>query len=287
MNTPASPDKNAAELKNERFAMLEDIAQELSGDVVFPTCFDSTIQIGTVMRSPTATLARIAAAVSADPLVASKLLQLANSAKYNPGGPAITDLENAIRRLGMLNVRTTALACAMAQLRSSKQDKFEPMSKALWEHSLKTAAFARVLATRLTRVNPDTAMMAGLVHDLGAFYMLDRAGHYPELVERPASVAYLIAQWHESIGYSLMAALELPEEIVEAVQEHDQPMPPVTELHTLKEVIFVANLFAGGLDEWARLDLGTPLERPELTQPEFAALQDEMDEAYRNLLHVF
>ncbi|SMC25320.1 HD-like signal output (HDOD) domain, no enzymatic activity [Andreprevotia lacus DSM 23236] len=285
---PASANKTATQLRSERFAMLEDIAAEMTGDIIFPTCFDSAIQIGTVMRSPRASMGQVAAAVGADPLVASKLLRMANSAMYNSGGKQITNVEAAVIRLGMSTVRNTALACAMEQmLRARQLVAFESLSKALWDHSLKTAAYARVLAAKLTRVNPETAMFTGLVHDLGAFYMLDRAGRYTELTERPATVSYLIAQWHESIGNVLMEALELPEEIVEATRELDQPVPPVTALRSLKDVIFVANLFAGGLDEMARQDLGDLTERPELQQPEFVALQAEMDEAYHHLVHAF
>lgn len=37
-------------------------------------------------------------------------------------------------------------------------------------------------------------MLAGLVHDLGAFYMIYRAAQYPELRIRPDSVKHLILQ---------------------------------------------------------------------------------------------
>lgn len=52
-------------------------------------------------------------------------------------------------------------------------------------------------------------MFAGLVHDMGAFYMLYRAVQYEDLRQRPETVKYLIAQWHESLGVSLLGALEV------------------------------------------------------------------------------
>ena len=58
------------------------------------------------------------------------------------------------------------------------------------------------------------SVLAGLVHDLGAFYMLYRSAQYEELRLRPDTVKYLILQWHESIGVSLLDALGVPEEIV-------------------------------------------------------------------------
>ncbi|WP_035057420.1 HDOD domain-containing protein [Andreprevotia chitinilytica] len=279
-----SPDKHADQLNKQRFSMLEDIASELSGEVIFPICFDSAIQIGTVMRSPNASLRQIADVVRTDPLVATKLLRLANTVAYNPAGQNVTDVEKAIARLGMATTRSTALACAMEQLvRSGRLVVFEEISNSMWQHSLKTAAAASVFARKLTRISPDTAMLAGLIHDLGAFYMLDRAGNYPELVARPKSVVYLIAQWHESIGNMLMDALGLPEEVVEAVREHDQPCAPIHELRTLKDIVYVANLFAGGLEEVEHLDLGEVPERPELSNPAFVALESDIEALYHEL----
>ena len=68
------------------------------------------------------------------------------------------------------------------------------------------------------RINPDQAFLAGLVHDLGAFYMLYRAAQYEELRMRPDTVKYLMLQWHEGIGVSLLNALGLPEEIIKLTE---------------------------------------------------------------------
>lgn len=121
-------------------------------------------------------------------------------------------------------VRTTALAIAMNQLlRSKDMVLFADFTRLLWEHTLKAAAATSVLARRCTRINPDEALLAGLVHDLGAFYMLYRAAQYEELRTRPDTVKYLIVQWHESIGVSLLAALGMNEDVVNATIDHDQP----------------------------------------------------------------
>ena len=65
-------------------------------------------------------------------------------------------------------------------------------------------------------------MLAGLIHDLGAFYMLYRAAQYDELRRRPDTIKHVIVHWHESIGVSLLNALGLPEEIILATEDHDR-----------------------------------------------------------------
>lgn len=277
MHSPSDPNKTGSELANQRFQMLEDIARELAGEVVFPTCFDIAIQLRKVLQDPDQPLERIANLVGTEPLISAKLLTLANSALYNPSGNPVRNLSGAISRLGLKVVRTTALAIAMNQLlRSKDMVGFNEITRNLWDHSLLTASAAYVVARRLTRLNPDEAMLAGLVHDLGAFYMLYRATQYDELRTRPDTVKYLIIHWHENIGYTLLNALGLPEDIVEAVREHDQPRQVPAAPKNLADVIYVSNLLAGGATEWLYHDHVTGTVETQSLDPAYLALQDEI-----------
>ncbi|QZA79949.1 HDOD domain-containing protein [Deefgea piscis] len=289
MTMTATENKSSTELRDQYLAMLEDIAKELDGNTIFPVCFDISIQIGAAMKDPNASIQKIASEVEKDPLITTKLLKLANSASYNPSGRAIVNIENAVIRLGMGVARSAALACAMDQLsRSAQLAPFEAQSRLWWQHSLKTAAIARVLCKHLApRLNPEVAFLAGLVHDLGAFFMLDRAGRNPELLERPKTVEYLVAQWHDSIGTVLLDTLSLPEEIIEAVRDNDLPRPPTTQLRRLTDVIYVANLFAGGLEEINKQDLPEAFVPTELNDPQYTNLINEMNEACQEILSVF
>lgn len=186
MDTPATENKTGDALKAQRFQMLEDIAKELEGDVVFPTCFDVTLRLRKVLNDPEISLPRLVAVLSAEPLISGKILHLANSVAYNPQGNQCRDLLAAIQRIGLQAVRSTALALAMKQLLLSKEMVcFKELMANLWEHSVETACAAKVLARKYTRLNPEEALLAGLMHDLGAFYMLYRAAHYEELRIRP------------------------------------------------------------------------------------------------------
>ena len=275
---PNDPDKKGAALKAQRFQMLEDIARELSGEVVFPTYFDAVMRLRKVLHDPEQSIANIARAVSVEPLISAKLLHLANSVVFNPEGRELVDLKSAIIRLGLNAVRTAALSIVMTQLMRAKgMADFSEITRSLWEHSLQSAAAAKVIARQMTRINPDEAMLAGLIHDLGAFYMLYRASQYEELRHRPESIKYLIIQWHESIGVSLLNALGLPEEIVEATVDHDHLRNPPTTIRNLSDVIYVANMLSGGHFEWLMQD--RPDQGSELTELEekFAHLRPEID----------
>lgn len=276
-------------LKAQRFQMLEDIAEELSGEeVVFPTCFDVALRIRKALQDPDIALGKLVALINMEPLLSAKLLQQANSAAYNPGNSEVRHLEAAIQRLGLNLVRNTAMAVAMGQmLRARDMAGFDDIARKLWLHTVHAASACYVIARHFTRINPEEAMFAGLVHDLGAFYMLYRATKYEELRARPETLKYLIIRWHESIGLAVLASLGLPEEMVEALRDHDVLRPAPAVPKTLRDVVYVGNLIAGGIYEW---DQHSPdeqdYERPEMNEC-YLALCDEIEARRAEMLAVF
>jgi HD-like signal output (HDOD) protein len=209
-----------------------------------------TFQVRTALKNPRLTVDELGHLVAAEPLMSTKVIRLANSAAINRSGRAIVDIRSAIGRVGMEAVRTVSFAVAMEQLLNSKKmAAFQTLSRRLWEHTMHVAALSRVLARRLTRVNVDEALFAGLVHDIGVFYLLSRAVNFPELVASPRDLHQLLVQWHDHIGHALLAAMGMPEDLALLVQEHelDRPLSSIT---TLADVVFVANRLANVDHGW-------------------------------------
>ena len=287
-NLELSADKVGDALNAQRFLMLEDIARELKSVVVFPTYFDAAMRLRKALQDPDISIARIANLVSVEPLVAAKLMHLANSALYISDSKPIRSLPAAITRLGVELVRTTAVAIAMNQiLRAKDMATFSDLTHALWQHSIRSAATARILARTYTRINPDEALLAGLVHDLGAFYMLYRASQYPELRERPESVKHLIMQWHEGIGVTLLGVLGMPDEIIQAIVDHDHPRAVPEPLQTLSDVVYVSNILAGAHFEWLYQDIDPVIAESSIAREKFADLLPEIDADTQEMQSVF
>lgn len=281
-------DKVGDALNAQRFQMLEDIARELKSVVVFPTYFDAAMRLRKVLQDPDISIAQIASLVSAEPLVAAKLIHLANSALYCADGNPVRSLPAAITRLGIELVRTTAVAIAMNQiLRAKDMAVFGDLTRALWQHSIKTAATARVLARTYTRINPDEALLAGLVHDLGAFYMLYRASQYSELRERPETVKHLIMQWHEGIGVTLLGVLGMPEDIIQSTVDHDHPRSVPSPIQSLSDVVYVSNILAGAHFEWLYQDIDPIAAETTIATASFADLLPEIEADILEMQSVF
>lgn len=289
MDAVSIPDKSGAALNEQRFQMLQDIASELAQDVVFPTSFEIVARLRKAAQDPDLSLDQIAAFVGVEPLMSARLTCMANSAKFaKEGKPPITNVRDAAQRLGIKVVRTTVMAIAMNQLLRSKDTvKFTGLAAELWQHSLRTAAAAELIAREMTSIPPEEAMLAGLVHDLGAFYMLYRATQYEELRQRPETVRYLIRQWHESIGHAVLIALGMSESIVEAVRDHDHPRRITDKPRNLGDVIYIANRLAGGMSEWIGVAPETEESDESALADDYLQLADKVVARKRELESVF
>lgn len=280
MSNSETDDKSGNALKMQRFKMLEDIAAEMSENMVFPTCFDVSLKLRNALRDPDISVARIADIVKLDPLISSRLIRKANVASQM-SRVEVRDSATAVVKLGITAVRNIVLAVAVNQLVKSKELlAFSEISRRLWMHSIHTSSAAGVIARKLSSFNPDEAAFGGLVHDLGAFYMLYRAAQYEELRARPESLRYLIMNWHESIGESLLFALRLPDELIKAAAYHDEPRPPLLENpRSLGDVIYAANVMATAEVDWLS---EVPAERP--LGDQYHELAPEIDEHFKALV---
>lgn len=271
-------DKSGQALHEQRFRMLEDMARELRGDLVFPTCFDLTLRLRQILHDEGLTAERIAALIGVEPLLCSRLLKLANSVVYNRSGRPVLDIRTAVVRIGLDAVRAAALAVVLRQLLLSREmAHFADLAQDLWRHSVDSAAGAAVIARALSRLSPDEAMLAGLVHDIGAFYTLYRAAQYEELRERPETLRHLTVQWHEGLGEMVLKSLGLPEDIIAAVREHDQPQALPARPRSLADIVHAANLMAGGSAAWSHLELPAAEAARAALDPAYLALQPEIE----------
>ncbi|MGE5386381.1 MAG: HDOD domain-containing protein [Betaproteobacteria bacterium] len=270
------------------FKILEDIARDLSSDEVsFPTFLDITFQVRTALKNPNLNVEQLAKLVGAEPLMSAKIIRMANSVALNPSGREIADVKSGIVRVGMEAVRTVSFAVAMEQLLKSKQmQAFEGISKKLWEHTSHVAALCRVLARKIAKVNGDEAMFAGLVHDIGVFYLMSRAANFPELVNDRAELYGLLVGWHDNIGHALLSALGQPESILNAVQEHEVDRE-ITSITTVSDVLYIANKIANRSSSWRDPELDAGVDTSVLdhifTPEELAEIIEESEEEVQSL----
>jgi HD-like signal output (HDOD) protein len=274
-NDPKKPiETQGRQDQRAAFRILKDIAADLSkGEATFPTFADATLKIRTAIDDPMTDAERLGRVIASEPLLSAKLVHMANSVALNPGGKPVSDVKTAVTRVGFETVRTVATAVAMTQLRTAVDlRKHARRAEAAWQHSVDVAALSFIIARRTTRLDPDEALFAGLIHDIGYFYLLSKTGGYPELEADPSALEEVLRDWHAPIGQSVLHAFGLSEATLAAVVGHEDGnyhWPP----RTIGDVVTLANLVAAQTNPIFVTTGATPPPNPD--EPElFTVLAD-------------
>ncbi len=199
--------------------LVEALTLELAGEKIdLPSFPDIAVRVRKALTNDEVDIDDVARIISAEPALAARLLQLANSAALNTSGRRVTDLRSAISRIGFNMARSATIAFAMSQLRRAEAYKGleEPLSE-LWNRSTHVAAVSRVVAKRFTQVNHDEALLAGLLQGVGQLYLLTRAVRFPALLADAGTYQRIVAEWHCRIAQAILRNWEMAEEIIAAV----------------------------------------------------------------------
>jgi HD-like signal output (HDOD) protein len=202
-------------------AILTRIAETANrDDLIFPTTTQMALKVQRVLDDPNCSIDQLAKLVRADPLLATRVVAVANSVIYNRSGRIIDDPKSAVSRIGFNTLRALAAAVVVRQMEGmARTPEHRQLAMRLWEHTAHVAALAQVIAHRVTHVNPDTAFFAGIIHEVGGFYLISRAKDYAGLLE--GKVGSLLA-WDEGgaaeVGRAVLQRLSAPAAVVEAIE---------------------------------------------------------------------
>jgi HD-like signal output (HDOD) protein len=226
------------------FEFVQILAQELSaGKVELPSFPDIAIKVRKVLSDDDVNLEMVVRVVGSEPTLAARLLQVANSAAVNRTGSQVTDLRKAVQRMGLNMVRSAAMAFAMAQMKKANELKgLEAPLEILWQRCTGVAAMSHVVARRLTKLNPDSALLAGLLHGVGELYILTRAHKHPALFSDRPAYEEIVRDWHVSVAQALLENWEISEDIVKAISEFEDLDRGHAGPADLSDVLTVAHL---------------------------------------------
>ncbi len=208
-------------------------ATALEGEVIFPTTAEMALKIQRLLDDPDCSVDQLARLVQADPLLATRVVAVANSVIYNRSGQNVANVKNALTRLGFKIVRVLAASVVVRQMEGMAQTiEHRRMARQLWERTAHVAALANVIARRVTHQDPDSAFFAGIVHEVGSFYLIARADDYPGLLEGGDGS---LAAWNGSSGAEVSRAvlqrLGVPADVlavIEGLRDGRLAIPPTS-----------------------------------------------------------
>ena len=237
----------ASQASNIGFEFITSLSADLArGEVELPAFPEVALRIKDALKDPDVSAATIARIAASDPVLSARFLQVANSALVNACGTEIRDLNMAIARMGFKLAQNTATSFAVEQsVLSGSSSTSRAQLKPLWRHSIEVAACSYVIAKKLAKnIKPDEAMLAGLLHDIGKFYILAKMEQYPEMLASAELFENIMHDWHTGVGRSIVESWNFSSDFVTVTDEHDTLERNHVGQPDLTDVVIVANVLS-------------------------------------------
>ena len=234
--------------QEEYFQFVQALALELNREEIALTSFpDVVIRVRKALDDPDVTPVVLGNVLSVDPVLASRILVLANSSHYNRGSLKVDSLDAAVGRIGFDTVRKTAIAYAVEQLHAAKGLKAlkKELSQA-WSASLRLAAMSEVIAQTYGDLDGDSAFIAGLVNQIGVLYIFSKYDEYPNLLQDPDARQKLVEEWTAPISDSIVSNWKFSKAIQASVNPDDDEASRRGTKANLADVVRVAKVALNG-----------------------------------------
>ena len=272
-----------------KFVLVQMLAQDLSkGGLELPSFPDIVIRIRRALDNDKVTTDQIVQILGADPVLAARVLNISNSAALRPATDPITDLRMAVNRIGRNMVRNTTMSHGIAQSKAACTLKEAKVClEKLWDECAHVAALCFVLAKKRTQLNPDEALLIGLMHGIGKLYILARAESHPEMFANESELFHIMAEWHAAIGSSIIENWGFESHVAYAVanysdleRDHDAG-PDYTDVLTLAHLF--SEFIRADADMEVQLEQVPASAKLNITTGDLMPILDESKEQIRSL----
>jgi HD-like signal output (HDOD) protein len=236
-------------------AIREEVTTAISKDALqLPTLPEIALKIREAAEQDEVDVAKLAAVIGADPGLSAQLIRVANSPAFR-GRSDVETVQMAITRLGLGYSCNLATGLAMKQCFQATSDVIERRMRRVWNHATQVAAISTVLARNFTRVKPDLAALAGLVHNIGVLPVLTWAEENDQLLHDGITLDRVSEALQGELGTTILAGWDFPSEIV-AVPSGFNDFARERSTADITDVVMIANLqcYAGTEHPYAALD---------------------------------
>ena len=197
--------------------LIEDIS---NNKLELPTLPEVALKVRETVESDNVNAKKVAEVIGTDAAISARLVQVANSPLYR-GKQRIDDIQMAVARMGFTVTRDLVIGLAMRQMFQATSEVIDLRLRLVWEHSTQVAGLTTMLCKHFTKLRPDQAMLAGLVHDIGVLPILVRAEDFPELLDNTTLLDKLTRELHPRLGTLILDSWDFPQELIDVAAQHE------------------------------------------------------------------
>lgn len=217
---PEQAPGHAAALQENR--VYQTLRAELKADrLVVPSLPEIALRIKKAVESETANVSKVARIVSADPAMTAKLIKAANGPLYR-GNVTIDNCQAAIVRIGMNTTKQLVISFALHDLFRINNPELKRRVQETWRHSTEVGAISMVLAKLTEHLDPEQALLAGLLHDIGVVPILCAVQNDSTLIADTAALNQAIAELRGEVGAMILRRWGFHESLAQAALMADE-----------------------------------------------------------------
>lgn len=184
--------------------------------LLVPSLPDVANRVRDAVNNPGVDAIAVAKIIQADPPLAARLVQVANSPLYR-GSASITNCRIAISRLGIKVTRDLVMSCSLQQMFTTDHKSLQQELSDQWRQSTLVGAISSILARLVPHLDADRALLAGLLHNIGALPIVAYAVNYPPLVSDTPLRHKTILQLAPRIGEQILRRWKFDGDLITAV----------------------------------------------------------------------
>ncbi|BBL56868.1 HDOD domain-containing protein [Methylomonas koyamae] len=181
--------------------------------------------------------------IQLDPAISAKLIEVANCPLYLTTVRA-KNCKEAVVRIGLNATRNLVTALSMKQIFKSKSPQIKSHLESLWKQSLYLSGLCHVLASHTREQNPENALLAGLVCDIGVIPFLNFAANLPSEYHNESEIEQAMPVIKGPVGAVVLKEWDFAEEFLDVALSSSDWYQNSAEKLTLTDIVVLSRLHA-------------------------------------------
>ncbi len=234
------------EIKNDDTSLdnrvLFDVYHALmENDLVLPSLPDMAIRIRQVANDENVAVEDIARIIQADASTAAYCISIANNVAF-AATAKVNNVLDAVVRMGITPTRDLVVAYTIRSLFAGTDVQSKKLMREAWKHSCRIAALSYIIARDVGRLNPERALLAGLLHDIGVTVLINKVQAYPRLLNDVVEFNRLCNELSAQIGAMVLRSWKFTDVFVNAALEAEHFTKPASDRLDLADVVMLAHV---------------------------------------------
>jgi HD-like signal output (HDOD) protein len=201
----------AAQINATEFAI--DLREEIAAKRIrLPTLPEVALRVKAAVEGESSAH-EIASLVAQDIALSGRLVQVANSPLYR-GAAEVDSIQVAVTRLGTKMVKSFVIGLTLRQMFNTSSGVLADAFRKIWRKSIQVAAVSQILAEGLPGIDPEEAMLGGLLYNIGALPILTHLDETHTDNLNAAAIQDLVEQLAPEIGTQILNSWKFSPELV-------------------------------------------------------------------------